>query len=98
MAEITDKIVKTGQKAVAVTGTAIKLSDVNGLTNGAIVKADSANAAPIVIGGSSITNTVDGTGNGFVLVAGESISVPVADLSNIFINGTSGDHVYWIAN
>jgi len=81
-----------GQAKITSTGTAVQLA-VNALTNGVIVTAYSSNAAPISIGGSSVTNTVDGTGNGYILEAGGSVSFACQDMSELWINGTSGDIV-----
>lgn len=97
MAQNTGVIV-TGQVKVATTGTAVQISTANDLQNGAVVKALAGNAASVVVGASGVNNTVDGTGNGFILPAGDSISVPVNDLSLVYINGTAGDGVTFIAD
>lgn len=81
-----------GQAKIASTGVAVQLPS-NALTNGIIITAKSANAAPITVGGSGVTNTVDGTGNGYILEAGSSSSWAVNNTSAIYINGTIGDIV-----
>lgn len=68
------------------------------LNNGVIFTAKSTNVAPIVIGGSSVTNTVDGTGNGYVLEAGASISGGLVDVSNAYVIGTSNDVISWMGS
>lgn len=86
-----------GQSKVAVTGTAVRLNGgtSQALSNGLIISAPSGNAAVICIGGSGVNNTSDGTGNGYLLAAGASVSFAVGNTNDIYINGTSGDFVSW---
>lgn len=89
----------TGQKKVAVTGTAVRLSASSvPLVNGVTIQANPNNAAALTIGGSGVTNTVDGTGNGKVLGPGQAWSFAVSDLNLLYINGTAGDWVDWSGN
>ena len=81
-----------GQAKVAVTATAVQLAS-NVLTNGVIISAYSTNTAPITIGGSTVTNTADGTGNGTILEPGASISFAVTNTNVLYINGTANDFV-----
>lgn len=81
-----------GQAKIASTGVAIQLGS-NVLLNGVIITALSTNAATIEIGGSGVTNTTDGTGNGYILAAGASVSFAVTNTNVLWINGTSGDIV-----
>ena len=87
----------TGQATIAVTGTAVQLPS-NRLTNGFIIPAKSTNSANITIGGSSVTNTVDGTGNGYILAAGASMSMAQHNTNLVYINGTSGDIVSFLGS
>lgn len=80
------------QKKIAVTGTAVQLQS-NTLVNGVIITAYSGNTNPITIGGSGVTNTFDGTGNGYILEAGSSVSFGVTNTNVLYINGTSGDYI-----
>jgi len=82
----------TGQAIISSTGVAVQLSS-GTLTNGVIITAFSNNTAPIVIGGSGVTNTINGSGNGYILEAGASVSMAVDNPSRIYINGTSGDFI-----
>lgn len=86
-----------GQAKIAVTSTAVRLNGGTSqpLTNGIIISAPSGNVAPILIGGSGVTNTADGTGNGYVLAPGASISFAVNNTNVLYINGSSGDYVSW---
>lgn len=86
-----------GQSKVAVTGTAVRLNGGTSqpLTNGIIISAPAGNTGPISIGTSSVNNTQDGTGNGYLLAAGASISFAVNNTNDIYINGLSGDYVSW---
>lgn len=81
----------TGQVAIAVTGTAIQLP-ANSLVNGAVVKAKgSNNVACGTVGGSTVTNTYDGTGNGYGICPGEASSFAITNTSALWVNGTAGD-------
>ncbi|MFT4076835.1 MAG: hypothetical protein QM647_15020 [Asticcacaulis sp.] len=89
--------VVVGQTKVATTGTAVQLG-VGALVNGVVITARSTNAGKIFVGGAAVTTTDDGSGNGYPLAAGQSISVACANLSNLSINGTAGDYVYYAGN
>lgn len=81
----------TGQAKVAVTGTAIQLGT-NALVNGLVIKAKSTNNATCgTIGSASVTNTVDGTGNGYITCPGEAASFATNNSNVIYVNGTAGD-------
>ena len=86
-----------GQSKIASTGTAVQLNGGTSqpLSNGVIISAATGNAAYIEIGSSSVNDTHDGTGNGYMLAPGASISFALADTSDAWINGTSGDIVSW---
>lgn len=86
-----------GQSKIASSGTAVNLNGgtTQPLTNGIIITAPSGNTAPIAVGGSGVNNTSGGTGNGYQLAAGASISFAIANTNDIWINGTSGDYVSW---
>lgn len=84
-----------GQAKIASTGTAVQLS-AGALNNGVIISAASGNnAAGVTIGGSGVTNTVNGTGNGYILAPGASVSFAVDNVNRLYINGTTGDIVSW---
>lgn len=88
-----------GQKAIAVTGTAVALaaSATPLPTASVLVYALTGNAAAITVGGSGVTNTVDGSGNGYILEAGQSIVIMADDLADVYVNGTAGDIVAFSA-
>lgn len=89
---------KTGQAKVAVTGTAVQLGS-NTLTQGVLISALSTNTASITIGtSSSVTNTIDGTGNGAILPAGSTKSIAATNTNLIWINGTAGDIISFIGS
>ena len=88
----------TGQVKIAVTGTAVQLPS-NALKNGVIIKAlSSNNAAGMTWGASSVTNTVDGTGNGDILEPGERNSAAVDNTNRIWVNGTAGDILSFVGS
>lgn len=81
----------TGQVVIGVTGTAIQLPSFD-LLNGIVVRAKSGNNASCgTVGPATVTNTVDGTGNGFVLCPGEASAFAVPNSNILYVNGTSGD-------
>lgn len=82
----------TGQAQM--TGSAVQLT-AGALLNGVIITARSSNAAPVELGLASVTNTINGTGNGYILEAGTSISFAVTDVSTIYAIGNSGDVISW---
>ena len=86
-----------GQGKIATTGTRIQLA-ANALKNGVVIKANPNNAQPLFVGGSTVANTNDGTGNGYRLDAGEAISFAVANTNSIYVNGTGSDIFYFAGN
>lgn len=86
-----------GQTIIAVTGTAVRLNGgtSQALTNGIIISAPSGNVAPISVGTSSVNDTADGTGNGYLLAPGASVSFAVNNTNTVYINGQSGDYISW---
>lgn len=88
----------SGQTKIATTGTQVVVGSSTGLANGVAIKASKKNAANIMVGPTGVTATDDGTGNGFELAPGDSISFSVSTLANLFINGTSGDFITYTGN
>lgn len=88
--------VEHGQDSVTTAGTSVQL---NGGTSVSIpdgaaltVRADSGNAGNIYVGDGSVSAST-----GFVLGAGESVSVHVADVTDIHIDAdNNGEGVSWI--
>lgn len=89
--------IDTNQVIVAVTGTAVQFPS-NALVNGVIITAHGANAASVVLGGATITNTLTGSGNGAELIAGSSVFTAVSNTNVLYLNGTAGDWVSFIGN
>jgi hypothetical protein len=88
----------TGQAKIATTGTAVQLGS-NALTQGVLISALSTNTASITIGtSSSLTNVVNGTGNGAILTAGSTKSIAATNTNLIWINGTAGDIISFIGS
>lgn len=82
----------SGQVKIAVTGTAVQLPSNPGLVSGIVVMSKSTNnAVGGTVGPASITNTVDGTGNGDIVVPGTGRSFAVTNSNAVFVNGTIGD-------
>ena len=85
------------QKAIATTGTAIQLST-GALVNGVTITANINNAAPMTVGPTGVNNTQTGSGNGYILQPGASMSFSISNLSPIYLNGTAGDFVSYTGN
>jgi hypothetical protein len=82
-----------GQVAIASTGTAVPLSATSvALPSGTvIVRAHSGNSDDGAAGGSDVSNSVDGSGNGYVVEAGKDALIFAEDLADVYVNGTAGD-------
>lgn len=90
--------VLAGQVKIAVTGTAVQLPS-NALVNGVTIRANNNNAATGgTVGPAGINNTVDGTGNGYILFPGDAIAYGVTNSNAVFVNGTIGDIFSWTGN
>lgn len=87
----------TGQVKIATTGTAVQLNATSySMQNGALVTAAPNNSANSTIGISSVTNTVDGTGNGNLIQSGATQPVGSGvNMNTIYVNGTTGDIFYY---
>ena len=63
-----------------------------GLSNGLYCSAKAGNTASIEVGGSTVTTTVNGTGNGVIVAAGyPPVFFPVNNSGLLYIIGTAGD-------
>lgn len=90
----TGRSVLSGQASVVVTNTAVAISsDDEEIKNGVIVQALSDNSGSVYVGNSSVT-----TSSGFELQAGQATSIGVYKLSEVYVNGTAGDGVCYIAS
>lgn len=81
----------------AVTASAAALPD-KVLANGFILTAKSTNTGNVFVGDSTVTTTDDGTGNGYRLVPGQSISYGITNPKVLYIIGTAADVVYMAGN
>lgn len=77
-----------------ITASAVQLSSVV-FINGVIITAKVGNAGNVLLGGSSVTTTADGTGNGYILSAGSSVSFAIANLNQLYAIGTANDVISW---
>lgn len=89
--------VTSGQTKIATTGTAVQLGT-GALVNGVVITANLNNSGPITVGPAGVNNTQNGTGNGYMLYPGASMSYAVSNLSPVYINGTAGDFVTYTGN
>lgn len=89
-----------GQGAVATAGTAVHVYAAGAaLSNGLIVTASVNNTGTLTVGPSGVNNTINGTGNGYRLAPGQSMSFAVANASAVWVNGTvSGDTFDFVGN
>lgn len=88
----------TGQVEIAEAGTPVQFPDYRELIRGVTITANKNNAAKVTIGHTALLdNTVDGSGNGYVLDPGESIEIEVSDSRMIYINGSAEDWISFIA-
>ena len=87
----------SNQALIATPGTAVQLPSQT-FQNGVVITALPTNTGNMTIGGSSVTSVTNGTGNGYVLTPGQSISYAISNLNLIYINGTAGNGVSWTGN
>ena len=80
-----------------VTASAVALTT-QALANGVLIRAKATNAGTVFVGGSGVTAPTDGTGNGFALTPGESVSLSVNTTAGVFVIGTANDIVYVIGS
>lgn len=90
----------SGQGAVATAGTAVQAyASGYALSNGLIVTASPNNTGTLTVGPAGVNNTVSGTGNGYRLAPGQSMSFAVSNASAVWVNGTaSGDTFDFVGN
>jgi len=82
----------------AVTASAVALT-AQALVNGIVITAKSTNTGNVFIGfDNTVTTTDDGSGKGYRLLPGQSISFGVTNASAIFIIGTASDVIYVAGN
>jgi len=79
-----------------VTASAVALAVSGQLVSGCVIRAAPANAGKVFVGGSTVTATDTGAGNGFALDPGASVTLPVNLAQSAHIIGTANDIVYVI--
>ena len=85
-----------GRKTVASAGTAVAIGSSETITSVAVT-ALKGNTGVICVGGKGVV-AAEGTRTGKPLAASESVSVPVDDLGEVYIDATvSGEGVSWLA-
>jgi len=87
-----------GGRAVCTTaGTANVIVTTNVPCSWVIIQAETDNAGNVMIGDSSVDITDTSQTNGIILDAGESITLPISDLGELYIDsGTSGDGITYL--
>ena len=80
-----------------VTASAVALAT-QALTNGVTIKAKSTNVGSVFVGAAGVTATDTGLGNGFALLPGDAISLPVSTTAGVFVSGTLNDSIYVIGS
>ena len=80
-----------GRKAVVVTNTAIVLGSAACKT--IFINAFVSNSDIIVVGGSSVVYSPEGSRTGKVLYPGDSLTISIDNISKIYINGTANDGI-----
>lgn len=93
---------RTGQVVIATTGVAVQGPNLAAV-NGVIVKAGNSNTSIAStsgsigggVGGASVTDVTDGTGNSYALDPGTSLGFAVANANQLYVNGKVGDVFYF---
>lgn len=78
--------------------TAEQLSATSKPCQGVLIKAPSTNAGTIYIGVATVTTDYNATTGGFPIDPGESVGVPCRNVTEVYIRGTVGDKVAWMAS
>lgn len=65
---------------------------------GVLVKAASTNLATIYVGKSDVTTDFADATGGYPLEPGESVGVPCRNVNTVYVRGTTGDKVAWLAS
>lgn len=81
-----------GQTKITTTWTQVNLP-ANNVGQFVVVKAFSSNVWNITVWVTGVTNTVNGSGNGFILEPGDMLPIVVDNSNKIFINWTANDIV-----
>lgn len=85
----------TGQITVAATATQLAANE---LRNGVILTARDSNTGNVMVGLSGVNTTQTGSGNGYILEPGGSVSVAVSNSNRIYVIGTASDVVSFIGS
>lgn len=86
--------VYNGQTNVTTAGTQVALASSQAILSGVTVKAKSTNTGLIYVGATGVTSS-----NGFILSAGDSVFLEVANLSTVFLNSSvNGEGVSYFAS
>lgn len=88
----------SGRKVVTTAGTAVQLSTSTARVGSVAIQAETDNTGRIAVGGSSVVAAEGATCQGIVLAAGESVSLDIDQLTDIYIDSTvNGDGVTFAA-
>lgn len=88
--------VGTGRKVVTTAATAEQITSTPTATISVAIQAETNNSAEVAIGDSNVV-AVDDSERGFLLAAGESITLAIGDLSLLWVDAkTSGDGVTYL--
>lgn len=90
-----------GQAKLTAGGTSQQLSTTSlPLTLGLVVTAKSGNnAAGVTLGfTTALTATADGTGNGYILAPGASVTLLVSNVNVVYFNGTTADILSYLGS
>lgn len=86
-----------GRKVVTTAGTAVPLISTVASTNWVIVQAETDNTGKIAVGDSGVLAALTSQTRGVVLSAGESVTLPLSDLRQVYIDSTvNGDGVTYL--
>lgn len=88
--------VVTGSKSTTANTAVALVASSTPTTRGIIVKSANANSENVYIGPSTVTPGTTSSTDGFELYAGESMTIPIDDVSKVYVNSTySGMKVFW---
>ena len=83
-----------GRAVVTTATTAVVLTSTDTSVAWVIIQAETDNTGKVAVGDSGVVAAIGTQSNGVILTAGESVTLPVADLNALYIDSTvSGDGV-----
>jgi len=87
----------SGTAVIATTGTAVQLRSTANTVTWFTVVASPINLRYLKVGPSTVTDADTAATDGYMLGPGKSVRLGACETDDVYINGTAGDRVYFVA-